>query len=243
MKCQYKGGRSSQIWNHLDHKMSVLGCRSVSRSRGGSAKFELILTTRSQYWRGRSARRFRGRPAIFNSSWLWDVSTRGVDLPNLKSSWPQDVSAGRVDLSADLGVDLENFNSSWPQDVSTREVDLPNLKSSWPQDVSTEGRSVSRSRRRSAKFELILITRCQYQGVDLPAALGVDLENFNSSLPQDVSPGRDWNLSRSRGRSAKFELILTMRCLCWRDWLANWSRGIFCQIWTHLDHEMSVPGG
>ena len=34
---------------------------------------------------------------------------------------------------------------------------------------------------RSVKFELILTTRCQYKGVDLPADLGVDLPNLNSS--------------------------------------------------------------
>ena len=44
-------------------------------------------------------------------------------------------------------------------------------------------RSASRSRGRSAKFELILMTRCQYKGV------GVDLPNFNSSWPLDVSIG------------------------------------------------------
>ena len=38
---------------------------------------------------------------------------------------------------------------------------------------------------RSAKFELILTTRCQYQGVDLLA----DLPNLNSSSPLDVSTG------------------------------------------------------
>ena len=42
------------------------------------------------------------------------------------------------------------------------------------------GRSASRSRGRSAKFELILTTRCQYWGVDLPADVGVDLPNLSS---------------------------------------------------------------
>ena len=139
------GVRSDQIWTHLDHEMSVPGGRSASRSSGRSAtiwthldcemsvpggrsaKFEIILTTRCQYWRV-------------------DLSADlGVDLPNLNSSWPQDVSTGWVDLPADLGVDLPNLKSSWPQDVSTRGVDLPadlgidlpNLNSSWPQDVST----------------------------------------------------------------------------------------------------------
>ena len=50
------------------------------------------------------------------------------------------------------------------------------------------GRSAGRSRDRSAKFELILTTRCHYQG------------------------GR--SADRSRGRYAKFELILTNRCQC-----------------------------
>ena len=143
---------------------------------GRSAKFELILTTRCQY--------------------------RGVDLP------------------ADLGVDLENLNSSWPQDVSTGRdgnVSRSRGRSAKFELILTtrcqyhRGRSYSRSRGRSAKFELILTTRCQYWGVDLPADLGVDLPNLNSSWPQDVST-RGRSSSRSRGRSAKFELNLTVRC-------------------------------
>ena len=43
-------------------------------------------------------------------------------------------------------------------------VDLPNLNSSWPQDVSTSGTYVSRYRGRSAKFELVMTTRCQSKG-------------------------------------------------------------------------------
>ena len=66
--------------------MSVLG--------GRSAKFELILTTRCQYWGV-------DLPADL-----------GVDLPNLNSSSPLDVSTRGVDLPADLGVDLPNLNSS-----------------------------------------------------------------------------------------------------------------------------------
>ena len=128
--------------------VSTEGDRSTVRSRGRSAKFELILTTRCQYWG------------------VVDLpADLGVDLPNLNSSWPLDVSTG--------GVDLPNLNSSWPLDVSICQiwthldhlgrgvdlladlgVDLPNLNSSWPLDVSTGGRS--------AKFELILTTRCQY---------------------------------------------------------------------------------
>ena len=55
--------------------------------------------------------------------------------------------------------------------MSVLGVDLPNLNSSWPLDVSTRGRS--------GKFELILTTRCQYQGVDLPADLWVVLPNLS----------------------------------------------------------------
>ena len=42
---------------------------------------------------------------------------------------------------------------------------------------------------RSAKFEIILTTRCQYWGVDLSADIGIDLPNLNWSWPQDVSAG------------------------------------------------------
>ena len=176
-----------------------------------------------------------------------------ADLPNLNSSWPLDVSTGgrsrgrsakfelilttsshygKIDLVADLGVDLPNLNSSWPLDVSTWGVDLPNLNSSWPLDVSTEGgRPGGRSRGRSAKFELILTTRCQYwRVVDLLADLRVDLPYLYSSRPLDVSTRRvdlpnlnsSWPLvcqywegrsgGRSKGRSAKIVLILTTRC-------------------------------
>ena len=94
---------------------------------------------------------------------------------------------GGVDLPADIGVDLPNLNSSWPLDVSSR-----------------GSKSAGRSRGRSAKFELILTTRCQFWGVDLP--------NLNSSWPLDVSSRGSKSAGRSRGRSTKFELILTTRC-------------------------------
>ena len=101
------------------------------RSRGRSAKFELIFTTRCQFW-------------------------GGVDLPNLNSSSPLDVSSGGrsakcelifttrcqfwgVDLPVDLGVDLPNLNSSSSLDVSSGGVDLPNVNSSSPLDVSSRG--------------------------------------------------------------------------------------------------------
>ena len=91
---------------------------------------------------------------------LWGIdllADEGVDLPNLKSSSPQEVCTGGVDLPADLGVDLPNLNSSWPKDVGTSGVDLPVYLSIWtltlqmwicyssPLDVSTGGRSASRS--------------------------------------------------------------------------------------------------
>ena len=151
---------------------------------------------------GRSASRSRGRSANLNSSWPQDVSTGGI--------WSASRSRGRsakFELILTMRCQYQRGRS-----VSRSRVDLPNLNSSWPWDVSTGGRSASRSRGRSAKFELILTTRCQYQGVDLPADLGVDLPNLNSSWPWDVSTGGYWSASRSRGRSAKFELILTMRC-------------------------------
>ena len=95
-----------------------------------SAKFELILPMRCHYWEG-----------------IGLSADLGVDMPNLNSSWPQDVSTGRLELPVDLGVELPNLNSSWPQDVHTRGVvlpadlgiDLPNLNSSWLSDVSTRG--------------------------------------------------------------------------------------------------------
>ena len=112
-----------------------------------------------------------------------------------------------VHLLADLGLDVSNFNSSWPLDVSTGGC-----------------KSASRSRGRSAKFELILATRCQDQGgrsakfelilstrcQDWGVDIGVDLPNLNSSWALGVRGSR--SASRSKGRSAKFELILTTRC-------------------------------
>ena len=53
---------------------------------------------------------------------------------------------------------------------------------------------------------------CFLWGVHLPADEGVDLPNLKSSSPQEVCTGGGWSASRSRGRSAKFELIFTMRC-------------------------------
>ena len=213
--------------------MSVIG--------GRSAKFELILTTRCQLL--------------------------GVDLPNLNSSWPLDVStkqgrsAGRSSgRSAKFELILTTRCQYWGDEdlVADLGVDLPNLNSSWPLDVGArEGRSGGRSRGRSAKFELILTTRCKYQGewdllpdlghrsakfelilttrcqygeIDLVADLGVDLlnieliltptwqswgldlPNLNSSWPLDVSTKDGRSSARSRGRSGKFELILTTRC-------------------------------
>ena len=90
---------------------------------------------------------------------------------------------GGVDLLADLGVDL-NFNSSSPLDVSSRG---------------------SRSACRSAKFDLIFTTRCQFQEDRSDGRSRGRLLNFNSSSPLDVSSSRN----RSASRSAKFELIFT----------------------------------
>ena len=94
-----------------------------------------------------------------------------VDLPNLELELELDNSTRRQVCQI--------WTHAWPLDVSIV-VDLPNLNTSWPLDVSTEGS-------RSAKFELILTTRCQYQ--------------------RKVDHG-----GRSRGRSAKFKLISTTRC-------------------------------
>ena len=130
--------------------------RSGGRSIGRSTKCGLILTTRYQYWGDRSA---KFELILTTRCQYW-----WVDLPNLNSSWPLDVSTEGVDLLEYLGVDLPNLISSWWLDVSTEEGDLPNLNSSWPLDVSTkEGGPAGRSRGRSAKFELIFTTRCQYQ--------------------------------------------------------------------------------
>ena len=74
---------------------------------------------------------------------------------------------------------------------------------------------------RSVKFELILTTSYQYWGLDLPADIGVDLPNLNSSWPLDVSTSEGRSGGRSRGRSAKFELILTTRCQYWGVDLPN----------------------
>ena len=96
------------------------GVSSASRSRGRSAKFEPICTTRCQ-------------------SWGVDLP---ADLPKLNSSWPLDVSTGE---GVDLLADLQKLNSSWPLDVNTGEgVDLPKLNSSWPLDVSTREWSICR---------------------------------------------------------------------------------------------------
>ena len=146
---------------------STGGDWSASRSRGRSAKFdlimtvrchyqwsrsaifELILTTRCQYWGDWSASRSRGRSAKFDLIMIISCQYWGIDLP------------------ADLGVDLPNLNSSWLWDFSTRGVDLPNLNFILTTicPVLAGCSSASRSRNRSAKFELILTMRCQYQGV------------------------------------------------------------------------------
>ena len=118
-------------------------CRSYSKSRDRSAKFEIILTMKM---------------SVLGVDLSADL---GVDLPNLNSPWPPDVSTRGVDLPADLQLDLPNLTSPWLWDVTTNGVDLPYLNSSWPQDVSTVG-------------------------IDQPADLGVDLQNLNWSWPQDV---------------------------------------------------------
>ena len=152
--------------------------RSASRSSSRSAIFELILTVRCQYQGGRSAKfeliltmRCQYFEGIASASRSRGRSAKFELILTMRCQYQG------VDLKPDLGLHL------W------------NLKSSWPQDVSTGGdRSVSRYRYRSAKFELILATRCQCWW--------------------------HWSASLSRGRSAKFELILTMRCQCW-GWLIS----------------------
>ena len=138
--------RSAKFELILISRCQYWGWRYAGRLRGRSAKFELILTTRCHYWKGEDP--------------CWQ--NRGVDLPNFELILDHYMSVlGRVDLVADLGVVLPNLNSSWPLDVST-----------WGG--------------RPAKFELIFSTRCQYYGgVHLLADLGVDLSNLNSSLPLD----------------------------------------------------------
>ena len=121
-RCQYWGVDVPNLNSSWPLDVSTVGGRSGGRSRGRSAKFELILTTRCQYWEGRPSGRSRGRSAKFELILTTRCKYWGVDVPNLNSSWPLDVSTvGVVDLVADLGVDLPNVNSSWPLDVSTRE--------------------------------------------------------------------------------------------------------------------------
>ena len=185
---------------------------------------------RCQYQGGRSASRSRITSAKFELTLTTRCQYQGVHLP------------------ADLGVDLHNLISSWPQDVSTggidhlasrSRVDLPNLNSSWPWDVSTRGVDLSsRSRGRSAKFEIILTTDVMYQGVDLGRSRGRSAK-FELILTTRCQYWGIGSASRSRGRSAKFELILTMRC----QYQRGVDLGVVLQIWTHLDHEMSVLGG
>ena len=86
----------------------------------------------------------------------------------------------------DMPVAMWNCHS-WALHVSSN-VKLP----FWTTRCQYWGnRSTSRSRGWSAKFEakfeLILTSKCQCWGVDLPADLGVDLPSLNSSWPLDVS--------------------------------------------------------
>ena len=143
--------------------MSVLRCgRSGGRSKGRSAKFVLILTTRYQYWK--------------------------VDVINLNSSWPLDVRTGG--RSAKFEFILTTRSQYWGG--------------------------------RSAKYELILTTRCHYWGVvDLVAVQGIDLPNLNSIWQLDVSTEGGRSDGQSRGWTAKFESILTIRCQYWRIDLSN----------------------
>ena len=90
-------GRSAKFELILTTRCQYCGVgRSAGRSRGRSATFELILTTQYQYWGGRSAARSRGRSAKFELILTTRCQYQG----------------GWVDLPAYLGVDLPHLNSS-----------------------------------------------------------------------------------------------------------------------------------
>ena len=135
---------------------------------------------------------------------------------------------GVIDQPADLGVDLPNWNSSSPQDV-----------------MYHEGRPMKAY---LGVYLPNLNSSCthdvMYQGVDLPADLGVDLPNSDLILTVrchcqrgrsakfelilttwDVSTAGSRSASISRGISAKFELILTTRCQYQGGRSASRSRG------------------
>ena len=105
-------GTSSHIWSWSLHLTS---CGGISGSLSGYVISHLILVTSSDklwWWWGYIW-------ALHLKTWLFWMGShwqhRSVkNSPSGTGSFIQG-----VDLLADLGIDLPNLNSSWPQDVST----------------------------------------------------------------------------------------------------------------------------
>ena len=179
----------------------------------------------------------------------------GVDLPNLNSSWPvyypnyseiKNVSSrgGRSASSHNIYMSIWTLTVemwicySWPLNVSTRGVDLPVDLPIWTLTSTLHVKQI---------WALILeICYCHLEGVlrmfqgcvtsdiTLPCSLTVYYPNYS-----EIKRNSHLFLQNPKWLpNTSYNIYTMMHCNCCCLFL-----GGICQIWTHLDQEMSIAGG